>query len=491
MRRLLVLLIFSIAVTLNAQTPCSGGLAGIYPCNDYDLLSSIDLNTLAGASGGSIIANDNWGWVDPLDGKEYAIMGTSTRTAFVDISDPLNPVFLGHLQRTSGSSANFWRDIKVYNNHAFIVADNAGAHGMQVFDLTNLRNVTNPPVTFTAVTTYTGVNSCHNIAINEGTGYAYLVGCGGVGNNGAIFIDLTDPANPIDVGGYNADGYTHDAQVITYAGPDIAYIGREIMVASNGVGGSSDDKIIFVNVSDKANPIKISEATYPLPGYAHQGWFTPDFRYFIVGDETDEPSIGNTRTLVFDVTDLDNPVLHTTYFGPTTSTDHNLYIIGDTLYEANYTSGMRVIDISDIDNSTTTTNTFTEVGYFDSFPANDNATTSNGAWNVYPFFPSGNIVISDQDAGMLIVRKSGTLSTPKFDRNSFSMYPNPASENVTIEVSQTKRINTISLSNLLGQTILSFDKLESSSFVIPTNTLAKGVYLVKVDNALAKKLVID
>jgi len=126
--------------TLAPLSPCVNGFAGVFPCNDYDLMAHIPISELGGAGAEG---NDSWGWTDPTTGKEYALVGTTTGSAFVDISNPLNPILLGTLPTASINS--LWRDIKVYNNYAFVVADNASAHGMQVFDLTRLRNVANPP----------------------------------------------------------------------------------------------------------------------------------------------------------------------------------------------------------------------------------------------------------------------------------------------------------------------------------------------------------
>ena len=133
-------------------------------------------------------------------------------------------IYLGKLPSATTSSS--WRDIKVYQDHAFIVSE-AGGHGMQVFDLTKLRNVANAPETFEADTRYTGFGNAHNIVINEGSGYAYAVGTArnDLYNGGAHFIDIQDPKNPIAAGGYGANGYSHDAQVVTYNGPDIDYNG--------------------------------------------------------------------------------------------------------------------------------------------------------------------------------------------------------------------------------------------------------------------------
>ena len=369
--------------------PCENGMAGAYPCSGFDLLGRIDLATFNASSG-----NDVWGWTDPTTDREYVLMGLDNGTAFVDITDTENLIYLGKLPTATVSSA--WRDIKVYQDHAFIGSE-ANGHGMQVFDLTRLRAVTNPPVQFTADFRYTGFGNSHNIVINEGTAYAYAVGTsrGDAFNGGAHFIDISDPKNPVAAGGYGDSGYTHDAQVVTYNGPDTDYAGREIFI------GANENQVVLADVSDKNNPITITALTYPNLGYTHQGWFTEDQRYFILGDELDELNDGfASRTLVFDFEDLDNPVPHTTYLGPTSAIDHNGYVKGGEFFLANYTAGVRILDITDISNQT-----LTEVGYFDSFPAS-NTPQFNGVWSVYPFFTSGKVVISDINSGLFIISKS-------------------------------------------------------------------------------------
>ena len=126
---------------------------------------------LADIGGGN--GNDIWGWTDSQTNKEYAIMGRTTGTAFVDISDPENPVYLGNLPTHTANSS--WRDIKVYNNHAFIVSEASG-HGMQIFDLSQLGTVGSPPVTFSNTAHYSDFGNAHNIVINEDSGFAYAVG---------------------------------------------------------------------------------------------------------------------------------------------------------------------------------------------------------------------------------------------------------------------------------------------------------------------------
>ena len=374
---------------------CENGMADIYPCDGYDLISYLSLDDLTpGAGGGSLSGNDSWGWTDPTTNKEYALVGLNSHAAFVDISNPIAPILIGILPTATVNS--LWRDIKVYQNHAFIVSE-ANGHGMQVFDLTRLRSVANAPETFTADANFTEFGSAHNIFINETSGYAYVVGTsrGGPLSGGALFINIQNPTMPVSEGGFAAGGYSHDVQVITYTGQDTDHTGKEILV------GSNENEIVIADVSDKANPTILSTIAYSNIGYTHQGWFTEDLNYFIVGDELDERNFGNnTRTLVFDLSDLDNPLYDFDYLGPTLAIDHNGYPNGNDYFLANYRAGVRVLDLSQIGS-----NSLTEIGFFDTYPESDSA-AFDGVWNVYPFFASGNIVISDINRGLFIIKKS-------------------------------------------------------------------------------------
>ncbi|MGB7394283.1 MAG: choice-of-anchor B family protein [Pricia sp.] len=378
---------------LTGFTPCENGMAGIYPCNGYDFLGRVTLDDFDAESG-----NDIWGWTDASTGKEYAIMGLDNGTAFVDISDTENLVYLGKLPTASVSDA--WRDVKVYQNHAFIVADNGAgddSHGVQVFDLTRLSDVADPPVTFDDDARYTGLGRAHNIVINEDTGFAYVVGTnrGDDFRGGAHFLNIQDPKNPIAAGGYADNGYSHDAQVVTYNGPDSDYTGREIYI------GANETQVIMADVTDKSNPVEIATVPYPNTVYTHQGWFTEDQRFFLLGDELDEAELGfRSRTLIFDLSDLDNPVLYDTYLGATSAIDHNGYVKGNEFFLANYTAGIRVLDITDIEGRS-----ISEAGFFDTFPSTDNAQFS-GVWSVYPYFESGKIVVSDINSGLFVLQKS-------------------------------------------------------------------------------------
>ncbi|HET8803902.1 MAG TPA: choice-of-anchor B family protein [Aequorivita sp.] len=468
MKRLPFLALFISAFTF-AQTPCVNGTAGAFPCSGMDLLSRLSLNDLNADAG-----NDSWGWTDPQGGKEYAIMGLDNGAAFVDISDPVNPIYLGKLPTHTDPST--WRDIKVYNNYAFVVSE-ADGHGMQVFDLTRLRNVANPPAIFSEDAHYDGFGHCHNIVINEETGYAYAVGTSTF-NGGPHFINIQDPLNPVGEGGFSDDNYCHDAQVVIYDGPDADYTGREIFF------GSNEDRVSIVDVTDKNNPQDISNGFYGSVEYTHQGWLTEDKRYFIIGDELDESSFGfNTRTIIFDVTDLDNPEVHFEYEADTEAIDHNGYVVGNDFYLASYRAGLRIIDISDIENEN-----MVETKFFDTYPSNDSA-NFDGAWSVYPYFASGNIVISDIDRGLFIVRDQ-LLGMNDNEALNFAVYPNPSKDFVTIS-SKIEPISQVEIYNVLGQKVMDQNFKGTLSENINVSNLQAGMYVMKINSATTKRLLID
>ena len=376
---------------------CSGGFAGPYPCANVDLLTHLPLADIGGTRSNSA-ANDIWGWTDPLTGKEYAIIGRVFGTSFVDISDPTKPVYLGQLP-THGPFGSSWRDIKVYKDHAFIVSE-ATSHGMQVFDLKQLRNVASPPITFAETAHYNKMSSAHNIAINEGSGFAYIVGASGKNScsGGLHMVNIGNPTRPSFAGCFSADGYTHDTQCVVYDGPDGDYRGREICFNSN------EDTVTIVDVTNKSAPRQVSRTAYAGSAYTHQGWLTEDKRYFLLDDELDEQNFGhNTRTRVWNVADLDNPGVHRVFDGTTSAIDHNQYVRGGLSYQANYRAGLRIIAAAD----PATTN-LSEVGYFDIYP-DDDAAEFNGAWSNYPFFASGVVVVSGIEQGLFVLRP--TVST--------------------------------------------------------------------------------
>jgi choice-of-anchor B domain-containing protein len=368
---------------------CENGTAGIFPCENVDLMSFVPLEAMGGGTG-----NDIWGWTDPQTGREYAIAGTSNGTAFVDVTDPKNPEVVGQMPSQSFLIWALWRDIKVYDNHAFVVSE-YDLHGMQVFDLTRLRDVAVKPTVFTPDAVYDGISNTHNIAINEETGFAYAVGTNTC-RAGLHMIDIRDPKNPQLAGCFADDGYTHDVQCVVYRGPDARYKGREICFASN------EDTVTIVDVTDKQNPRMLSRTGYESAAYTHQGWLTPDQRYFLFGDELDEQTatVPSTTTYVMDARRLTSPATPVPFHHATPAIDHNLYIDGQYVFESNYTAGLRILEY---DKKTLAAGKLREVAYFDVFPASDLAEFL-GTWSNYPYFDSGTVVVNAIDSGLFVLR---------------------------------------------------------------------------------------
>lgn len=367
---------------------CVEGDADGFACNKVRLAGWLPLEDIGGGANGA----DNWGWVDRSGGRMFALMGRSNGVAFVEITDPEQPLYLGNLPRPAGVPDSVWTDLKTYADHAFVVADAVTGQGIQVFDLRRLLNVDpGQPETFTADAHYTGFDSAHNIAINEKTGYAYAVGgeqCAG----GLLMVDIRQPQNPQAAGCYDGDGYTHDVQCVIYDGPDADYRGREICLASN------EDSLTVVDVTDKSKPQLVARHLYEH-SYAHQGWLTEDHRYFLFDDELDErnQNLAGTRTLVFDLHNLDSAPTPAEYIADGLSIDHNQYVIGDYVFQANYQRGLRILRIEDAGQAR-----LTEAAFFDTFPGPDDL-SFDGAWSVFPYFGTAIVMVSDINRGLFIL----------------------------------------------------------------------------------------
>jgi choice-of-anchor B domain-containing protein len=390
------------ALTAQGFTPCVNGMAGTFPCRNVDLASFLPLAEIGGGT-----SNDVWGWTDPQTGKEYALLGRSSGVSFVDISTPEQPVYLGNLPTHTVDS--LWRGLKVYRDHVYVVSEAAG-HGLQVFDLRNLRNVAAPPQTFNETAHYDGFGSAHTLAVNEETGFAYAAGsrtgagkivgvntCGEA--RGLHMVNLQNPSAPAFAGCVDSDGYTHETQCIVYRGPDAAHRDREICFSAN------EDTVTIVDVTNKQQPVQLSRTTYAGRGYTHQGWLTEDHQSFLVNDELDEQHAqqqqqpGNTKTFIWDVSNLDAPFVRGVFQNQTTSIDHNLYVRGRHAFESNYRSGVRIVDLQNV----AAPSSMTEAAFFDVYPVDDQA-LFNGTWSNYPFFASGVVIASGMEQGLFVLR---------------------------------------------------------------------------------------
>lgn len=373
-------------------------------------LTLADMGSAAGNLGSAI-----WGWTDRTDPRgpqEYALFGLSDRTAFVNVTVPTAPVFIGHMASSTGTSP--WRELKTYGNHLYVVSDGNGNHGMQVLDMTQFRNYAGTPITFAPTTRYFAGNQAnafrnsHTIFINESSGFAYAFGTN-TNSGGVHVVDIRNPTAPVYAGGYAGSNYIHDGQVVNYTGPDTRFTGKEILFAANSRGSSNinDDAVHIIDVSNKSAISLMGAATHPNARYIHQGWLTPDQKYFIVNDELDEYyDQRNTTTHVYDVSSLTNPFYVGGFVHGNNNKviDHNLFIkevpgYGFLAFESNYTTGLRVIQLQDLSNAQ-----MQELAWFDTYPADNGEKSFNGQWGNYPYFDSGTIIAGDRQNGLFVLR---------------------------------------------------------------------------------------
>ncbi|KAL2118853.1 hypothetical protein VTJ04DRAFT_5812 [Mycothermus thermophilus] len=399
-------------VTISAAQKCTNGVAGgTYKCNNVDLHGFISHANLGSTGKG----NDVWGWTSPT-GREFGIVGQTNGVAFVEVKSDGSLTYLGRLD--TQTTATSWRDIKVIGNHAYIGAESSN-HGLQIFDLTKLLNITTPKVfsKTTDITHFSGFGSSHNIVASEDAKFIYAVGgqsganarntkCGG----GLFMVDVSNPSKPTSPGCVGAAGYVHDAQCVTYTGPHAKYYGKEICF------GFNEDSLVVYDMSNKASVKVVSKTKYTGNAYSHQGWLVDSsMKFLLLDDELDEKDKtstardGYTRTYIFNVTNLEAPFNTGIYKSPAKSIDHNQYVHEGLTYQANYGSGLRIVDVSGVELDPTGGN-FQEVGFFDCYPEDDSRggdVAFLGTWSVYPYFKSGYILLNSIERGIFSLKYTG------------------------------------------------------------------------------------
>jgi choice-of-anchor B domain-containing protein len=366
----------------SSHTPMASG--GFDSAGDIELQAWLTLDDLGGADTG----NDCWGYVSP-SGREYAIIGDSDGTSFVDITDPTAPI----IEAKISGPGSLWRDVKVHNAYAYIVSE--GGDGIQVVDMSNIDIGV---VTHVNTVTTGGTSATHNIVIDTDSGFLYRTGGS---DNGLRIYDLnSSPTNPPYVGSWS-NKYVHDAQVVTYP-QGSPYEGRQVAFCYAGFnGGWSEPGLTILDVTNKSAIFTIGEMQHSNNNYSHQGWITEDLQHIYLNDELDEQNTGTpTTTRIINVSDLANPTQVGTCTTGSSSVDHNLYIKGNLMFQANYRSGLRIFDIT---NRTAPV----QVAWYDTYPGSDSA-QFNGIWSNYPFFASGTVIGSDLERGLFV----WTLSEP-------------------------------------------------------------------------------
>jgi len=391
-----------------AAASCVQGLAGTFPCRNIDLLAQMRLTDLS-TSPGSM--SNLWGFVDLDDNREYAVVGVSNATVVIDVTDPENPREVGSVPGNN----SLWREVKIYQffdqaanqnrAYAYITTEAIGG-GLQVIELSGLPDEVSLANTVrdfqTSHTLYiSNVDYGTNAAIPGREAFLYIAGSNINDPFGSFLIyDLDDPVGPLLATlAPMGTGYMHDSTSLFITDNrttqcDQGHNPCEVLVDFNV------STVDLWDVTDKGAPVLLSVTGYPEAQFTHSGWPTEDQRFILVHDELDELRTAgfNTHIYTMDIGDLRTPRIVTSYIGPDTTTDHNGYAKGNRYYVSHYRRGLVVFDLTDPED-------LREVGNLDTFISPEpNVAGTIGAWGVYPFLPSGNILVSDIDNGLFILR---------------------------------------------------------------------------------------
>ncbi|MCC7503143.1 MAG: choice-of-anchor B family protein [Flavobacteriales bacterium] len=324
---------------------------------DYQLARNSDLSNL-------------WGYADEI-GNEYALVGVngdggtqnSGGISVVDVTDPANPV---EVFFSSGPNS-IWREIKTFGNYAYMTTE--AQAGLYIIDLTPLPGGTPTVTLFNG----NGWDTSHSLFIDE-NGRLYLHGSNR-GNGGVIMYDLTqDPLNPVEVGVFD-QWYCHDS----FARGDTLYAAH-----------INDGFFSIVDVSDPANPVLLGTQHTPN-NFTHNTWLDDSGDYLFTTDEKPNSYIGAYD--VSDPTDIQEVDRLQTSPG-SDAIVHNTYWLDHYVIQSYYTEGVSIYDV-------TMPSNMIEVGHYDTSPFTGG--TFNGAWGVYPYLPSGNLLVSDIEGGLYIL----------------------------------------------------------------------------------------
>lgn len=412
--------------------------------------------------------NEIWGYA--ADGREYAIIGSTMGTHIFDITDPANAQEDFFIEGAVQGGIIVHRDYHDYAGYLYVVCDE-GASTLQIIDLNNLPN--SVEVVYDSSELF---SRSHNIFIDAEHAIMYVCG----GSNQLNLYSLEDPVNPtllincqMDIPGYSQQvGYVHDI----YVEDNIAFC-------------NAQNKLMVIDFSDLENPQFLGDLFgYEEAGYNHSGWLRPDGTIYAMADETH-----GTRLKLIDVTDYSDMEI-VSLFG--TESDplaiaHNLIFEGNILHVSYYQDGYQVWD---------TTNPLEpeRIAYYDT-SSEPYANNYRGAWGIYPFLPSGVVLVSDMQEGLFVLQVNLPLSVEEsMKRTGVRAFPNPvaAGSAIALEGVTGESFEAAELLDMEGKSVLAFGngiaQKQNPQIEIPSD-LNAGIYVLRIfaaENVYTSKIIV-
>ncbi|TWX57030.1 choice-of-anchor B family protein [Colwellia hornerae] len=452
---------------------CVSGRADVFDCNNIDLLTHLPLSQMSSLPSAG---NDIWGHVDLNTNNEFAIMGVNNGVIVVNVTTPTTPVEVGTVQGVNSS----WRDVKVYQYfdeninlwqaYAYVTTEGSNG-GVAIIDLNNLPNsislVEKNNVVSTSHNVYiTNVDHTLNITLPDQTASLQLIGANS--KSGAFqSYSLANPKTLVNVIAKNfGSGYTHDGASLVI----------DDQRSVNDCGLTSGSCTVFIdfnedvmklwNITDPNNSTQLGTASYNDVAqnnkYVHSGWGTEDKQFILLHDEFDEQRGGlNSTVRIFSIADLNSPTQVGQWTGPTRAIDHNGFVRGNRYYMSNYERGLTVLDITD-------PATPTEVGFFDTFTPSNNA-SFNGAWGVYPFLPSGNILVSDINSGLYVLKDNTNASTKGMF--GFENKSTQTAQGTSFDLTVQRNASNASTSAAVSYQVIQGSAKQDTDFTVASSTL--------------------
>lgn len=477
MKNLILLIIIHVSLLNNYK-------AQIYPGLNITLLAHLDPEKDNTNADGRKYSGC-WGWAQTAKNKEYAIVGTSNQTYFIDVTNPTNPLIVDSVKgkRIGGT----YREIKTYQNYCYLVSDDIPPNSFQIVDMQYL-----PDSVHIVHDGTTYFERCHTIFIDNDKLYCGVPKDVTTGYQSPMRVySLANPEAPLLLRNLEDD---IDLSIIDYV-HDI-FVRNDTIFASCGWKGL---QILNFNTSSNTFSILQSYAGYPYNGFNHSSWQTDDRKTIVFTDE----SPASLPAKVIDVSNINNMTIVDTINSHPLATPHNPYIVGNNwCWMSTYQDGLYLYNISNPANTTV-------YGFFDTCPQygdNDNFSTDayKGNWGAYPYLPSKIIIACDMQNGIFILDGDNTykgtvgIEGSIIQNSQFSVYPNPAKHEINFVIAnqQNKTIHYI-LTDILGKTIIDETITANESFyktTINTSRLTEGCYFVTLKGSIineTKKIIIQ